>query len=196
MLHPPLRVSIKGTSREVLLIVKTALVFSHRQLANARHLSVASHGINYTIQRQPVTYLRVPLPLTLGIPQKLNFRSNIIITPIVTCTQKNTIRCLEVGACISNHYHCDGSPNCLKKSCKKVEAEVVQRKQHNSYQELFVEYSPFTSSQAMLIGFFVMNLSFIVFFVLLSICSTSPRLSRIVFRPRSKCALSYVQLMR
>uniref|UniRef100_A0A1I7V4R5 Low-density lipoprotein receptor domain class A n=1 Tax=Caenorhabditis tropicalis TaxID=1561998 RepID=A0A1I7V4R5_9PELO len=148
-------------------------MFSHRRPRNPNDIVVRNSDMQFIVDSKPKGYQLMKTPIWLRIPMNLNFRSILLFSNPRDCASYNTFRCPEYSLCyncssfcFSTALECDGLDTCGEdeSSCTFINP----RTPHTSYR---YGRDALSSSQIMLIGFFALNGSFIVFFLILSLCS-------------------------
>ncbi|UMM35168.1 hypothetical protein L5515_007917 [Caenorhabditis briggsae] len=167
-------IEIHSSSGDLLLVsITNFLMFSHRRPRNPNDIIVRNNDMQFILDTKPKGYQLMKTPIWLIIPMNLNFRSIFLFSNPRDCTSENTMRCPEYSLCyncskycFSTNLECDGLDTCGEdeSSCTFINP----RTPHTSYR---YGRDALSSSQIMLIGFFALNGSFIVFFLILSLCS-------------------------
>ncbi|CAI5451641.1 unnamed protein product [Caenorhabditis angaria] len=137
-------------------------------------------------------YQALRTPITLQIPMNLNFRSLLLFTEPVSCFDSDNFRCprQELCAncssfCIPLLTKCDGLDSCSEDESNCVISQP-RSPPHSSYR---YGREALSSSQIMLIGFFALNGSFIVFFLILSLCSAGIWFAKCpIYKKKSKAS--------
>ncbi|CAO4379563.1 unnamed protein product [Caenorhabditis nigoni] len=167
-------IEIHSSNGDLLLVsITNFLMFSHRRPRNPNDIIVRNNDMQFILDTKPKGYQLMKTPIWIIIPMNLNFRSIFLFSNPRDCTSENTMRCPEYSLCyncsrycFSTNLECDGLDTCGEdeSSCTFINP----RTPHTSYR---YGRDALSSSQIMLIGFFALNGSFIVFFLILSLCS-------------------------
>ncbi|KAF1749986.1 hypothetical protein GCK72_016531 [Caenorhabditis remanei] len=167
-------IEIHSSTGDLLLVsITNFLMFSHRRPRNPNDIIVRNSDMQFIVDSKPKGYQLMKTPIWLIIPMNLNFRSILLFSNPKDCFSYDTLRCPDYSLCyncskycFSTELECDGYDTCGEdeSSCTFINP----RTPHTSYR---YGRDALSSSQIMLIGFFALNGSFIVFFLILSLCS-------------------------
>ncbi|CAL2044974.1 unnamed protein product [Caenorhabditis brenneri] len=162
-----------STGNLLLVSITNFLMFSHRRPRNPNDIIVRNTDMQFIVDSKPKGYQLMKTPIWLIIPMNLNFRSILLFSNPKDCSSSHTLRCPEYSLCyncssycFSTNLECDGLDTCGEDESRCT--VINPRTPHTSYR---YGRDALSSSQIMLIGFFALNGSFIVFFLILSLCS-------------------------
>ncbi|WKY09694.1 hypothetical protein Q1695_002223 [Nippostrongylus brasiliensis] len=200
---PPCTFFVQSASgADLLVTVSTSSSFSLRQPMSTSDILIRSDHDVLVVDRKPKVYRLFSSPVLVEIPTSLSFQATIVITSTVTCST-NSFECsrlCEVPAskncssvCLPNSTVCDSIDNCSndENGCKNNTGQLTPS------QSSFRYHTILRSSQLMLVGFFVLNGAFIMFFLLLSLCSVNACFSRKLFREKSRASrMTFIKYLR
>ncbi|XGW04170.1 hypothetical protein V3C99_015372 [Haemonchus contortus] len=193
--------SVSGS--DLLVLVTTSSAFSLRQPMNSMNLIIRDDHHHLIVDSRPKIYRLFSSPIFVEIPTNLSFRAIIVVSVVINCSDSRSFRCSGgcdfpdsqncSSVCVPGSLRCDSIDNCLTDeiACGNETEKLTQLNSSFRYHTIL------RSSQLMLVGFFVLNGAFIVFFLLLSICSVSGCFSRKLFRKKTRASrMTFVKYLR
>ncbi|CAI2354676.1 unnamed protein product [Caenorhabditis sp. 36 PRJEB53466] len=157
----------------LLVSITNFLMFSHRRPQNKNEIIVRNADMQFIVDSKPKGYQLMQTPIWLEIPMNLNFRSILLFSNPRDCNSYDSLKCPEYSLCYNCSKHCfsidlecDGLDTCGEDESRCIVKD--SRTPQTSYR---YGRDALSSSQIMLIWFFALNGSFIVFFLILSLCS-------------------------
>uniref|UniRef100_A0A158QKV4 LNR domain-containing protein n=1 Tax=Haemonchus placei TaxID=6290 RepID=A0A158QKV4_HAEPC len=178
------------------VLVTTSSAFSLRQPMNSMNLIIRDDHHHLIVDSRPKIYRLFSSPIFVEIPTNLSFRAIIVVSVVINCSDSHSFRCSGgycSSVCVPSSLRCDSIDNCLidEIACGNETEKLTQLNSSFRYHTIL------RSSQLMLVGFFVLNGAFIVFFLLLSICSVSGCFSRKLFRKKTRASrMTFVKYLR
>ncbi|CAI4222544.1 unnamed protein product [Auanema sp. JU1783] len=195
-------------SASFLVSVATFLHFAKRQPTKSREIILHEPNKSFIIRmdsNDPArSYRLMKGPVTVEIPLNLNFRSRLVFSELVPCSEEtfqcNNFICLSRNdcpkVCLPRDQLCDGIDNCGEEhGCQKLTGFL--KKEETMISAFIYDKNYPSSSQLMLLGFFLLNGFFLTFFLILSMCSVgfcfSNRIFKLENRKSRKRFLNYLR---
>ncbi|CAB3397582.1 unnamed protein product [Caenorhabditis bovis] len=167
------QIEIDTRNKESLLVsITNFLIFSHRRPKNTKEIVISNEDATFIVDNKPKGYQYLRTPILLNIPMNLNFRSVLMFSRPSECDEES-MKCpsLDIGPnttelCFPKFLSCDGLDTCGEdeSNCPASQPKILLSSYKYGREAL-------SSSQIMLIWFFALNGSFILFFLILSLCS-------------------------
>lgn len=195
---PPCSFTVQSaTGSNLLVSVSTSTSFSLRQPMSRSDLIIRDSYDVLVVERVPQMYRLLSSRVFVEIPTSLSFRAVVVISATVDC-QGDSYRCSGTcdrpaaqncsSVCLPSSVRCDSVYN-----CGGDEEGCGNDTEKNSFRY----HTILRSSQLMLVGFFVLNGAFILFFLMLSVCSVSACFSRKLFREKSRASrMTFIKYLR